>query len=221
MTKKVKQFSEISHIFRDGMTIMIGGFMSCGAPEKVIDSIIESGVKDLTIIVNDTGTVDRGIGKLIANKRVKKVIASHIGTNPETGRQMTEGEIEVSLVPQGTLIERIRAGGSGLGGFLTPTGVGTIIEEGKQKMTIDGKTYLLELPIRADIALLRASVADEIGNAFYKGTTRNFNTWMAFAAETVVLEAEEIVPMNSLEPETVMTPGALVHYIIKGDKVCK
>jgi acetate CoA/acetoacetate CoA-transferase alpha subunit len=198
------------------MTIMIGGFLGCGTPHKIIDKIIEANVKDLTIIANDTSFVDRGIGRLVVNRQVKKVIASHIGTNSETGRLMNEGLMEVELVPQGTLIERIRAGGSGLGGVLTPTGIGTIVEEGKQKVTIKGKEYLIELPLRADLSIIRGTIVDEFGNTFYKGTTRNFNPLIAMAAEKVVVETEKLVKVGELNPDYVITPGVLIDYIIEG-----
>ena len=211
---KIVSLEQIRPLLKDGMSIMIGGFLACGTPEKMIDLLIETNVKNLTIIANDTSFVDRGIGRLIVNGQVKKVIASHIGTNAESGRLMTEGKMEVELVPQGTLIERIRSGGAGLGGVLTPTGVGTMVEEGKQKLTIEGKEYLLELPIKADLALVYASVVDETGNAVYYGTTRNFNPLIATAAETVIVEAESVVKMGGLDPNHIVTPGVLVDYII-------
>jgi acetate CoA/acetoacetate CoA-transferase alpha subunit len=215
MNKIVKP-EEITHLFKDGMSIMIGGFLGCGTPHKIIDLLIQLKVKDLTIIANDTSFVDRGIGRLVVSRLVKKVIASHIGTNSETGRLMNEGLMEVELVPQGTLIERIRAGGSGLGGVLTPTGVGTVVEEGKQKVTIEGKEYLIELPLKADLSIIRGTIVDEFGNTFYKGTTRNFNPIIAMAAEKVVVEAEKIVKTGELSPDYVITPGVLVDYIIEG-----
>ncbi len=159
--------------------------LGCGTPEGMIDALIEKDVKDLTIICNDTSFVDKGLGKLVANKQVKKVITSHIGTNKETGRQMNAGELEVVLVPQGTLAERVRAGGAGLGGVLTPIGLGTPVEEGKEKIEVNGKTFLLETAIKADVALLHGSIVDEKGNVFYNQATRNFNPLMATAAETV------------------------------------
>jgi acetate CoA/acetoacetate CoA-transferase alpha subunit len=170
----------------------------------------------LTIIANDTSFVDRGIGRLVVNRQIKKVITSHIGTNSETGRLMNEGLMEVVLVPQGTLIERIRAGGSGLGGVLTPTGVGTVVEEGKQKVTIEGREYLVELPLKADLSILRGTIVDEFGNTFYKGTTRNFNPIIAMAGEKVIVEAEKLVKVGELNPDYVITPGVLVDYIIEG-----
>lgn len=201
---------------KDGMTVMIGGFLGNGTPETLIDEIIEKGVKDLTIIVNDTAFPDRGIGKLIVSKNVKKVIASHIGTNAETGRQMNEKEIIVELIPQGTLVEQIRAGGGGLGGILTPTGIGTVVEEGKQKITVNGKDYLLELPLRADLAIIKGSKIDKQGNVFYNKSTRNFNPLMAAAADFVIAECDEIVEVGELDPNYVMTPSILVDLIVNG-----
>lgn len=215
MNKIVKP-EDLKPLFKDGMSIMIGGFLGCGTPHKIIDLLIQLNIKDLTIIANDTSYVDRGIGRLIANMQVKKVIASHIGTNSETGRLMNSGEMEVELVPQGTLIERIRAGGSGLGGVLTPTGVGTTIEEGKQKIRIEDKDYLLELPLKADLSIIRGTIVDESGNTFYRGTTRNFNPIIAMAGEKVIVEAEKIVKTGQLNPDYVTTPGVLVDYIIEG-----
>jgi acetate CoA/acetoacetate CoA-transferase alpha subunit len=214
--KKLAQMKDIEPIFKDGITIMIGGFMTCGTPEGLVDFLVGLQTKDLTIIGNDSGFASKGIGKLIENKQVKKIIASHIGLNPETGRQIQEGILEEELVPQGTLIERIRSAGAGLGGFLTPTGVGTMVEKNKQKMNIDGREYLLELPLRADVALIRGSIADESGNTMYQGTSANFNPLMALAADIVILEAMAIVEVGQLKPEEVMTPGVLVDYLIQG-----
>ncbi len=199
---------------KDGMSILFGGFMAAGTPDGIVKAILDSGVKNLTIIGNDTATPDSGIGILIAARRVKKVIASHIGTNPETGRQMIANEIDVELVPQGTLAERIRCGGSGLGGVLTPTGVGTIVEEGKTKLTFDGIEYLVERPLRADIAILKAHLADEKGNLVYQRAARNFNPIMALAADFVVAEVDTIVKPGEIDPDLVMTPGVLVHALI-------
>ncbi|MDU1412131.1 MAG: CoA transferase subunit A [Clostridium sp.] len=200
---------------QDGMTVMIGGFLAVGTPELLIDALVKKGVKNLTIIANDTGYPDRGIGKLIVNKQAKKTIASHVGTNPETGRQMNEGEMEVILVPQGTLAEQIRCGGSGLGGFLTPTGLGTIVENGKEIVTVDGVQYLLEKPLKADVALLLGSKVDKKGNIYYNEATRNFNPMMATAAETVIVQAEELVEVGEIDPNCVMTPHIFVDYIVK------
>ncbi|NLA85683.1 MAG: acetate CoA-transferase subunit alpha [Clostridiales bacterium] len=213
---KVKSMPEVLEKFKDGQVIMFGGFLAVGTPETLVDGLLEKGVKNLTVIGNDTSFTDRGIGRLIVSRRIKKAIVSHIGTNKETGRQMNAGEIDVELVPQGTLAERIRAAGAGLGGVLTPTGVGTIIEEGKQKLTIGGKEYLLELPIRADVAILKAWKADKSGNLVYRHATRNFNPLMAMAADLVIVEAEEIVEVGQLNPDEVVTPGTLVDMIVKG-----
>lgn len=203
-------------MIEDGMTLMIGGFMAVGSPTKIIDALLESGKKDLTIICNDTGFIDKGIGKLVVNRQVKKVIASHIGTNKETGRQMTEGLMEVILVPQGTLAEQIRAGGAGLGGVLTPIGIGTPVEKDNDVITVDGERYILAKGLKADVALIFGSIVDEKGNIFYNQTTRNFNPLMATAAETVIVEAEKIVKTGELDPHSVMTPGLFVDYIVEG-----
>jgi len=202
---------------KDGMTIMIGGFMSCGTPEILMDALVKKGVKNLTVIANDTGTPDTGICKLVAAGAIKKLIASHIGLTPLTGQLMSEERLDVTLVPQGTLAERIRAGGAGLGGVLTPTGLGTDVAAEKEIVTVDGKDYLLEKPLRADIALLRGSIIDEDGNIFYRGTTRNFNPLMATAADTVIAAAEEIVPLGAIQAENIVTPGIFVDYIVEGE----
>lgn len=215
MEKVISIEEAINHI-EDGMTIMVGGFLSCGTPHKLVDALVKKGTKDLTLICNDSGYVDSGVGKLVVNKQIKKLIASHIGTNKETGNQMNSGEMEVELVPQGTLAERIRSGGAGLGGFLTPTGIGTVIEEGKQKIEIDGKKYLLELPLRADIAIISGYKVDKQGNIVYRGATRNFNTVMATAADKVIVEADNIVEIGKIDPNEVVTPGLFVDYIVDG-----
>lgn len=214
MKNKHIDIQQAAEYFRDGMTIMVGGFMGVGTPPRLVEALLNSGVKDLTIIANDTAFVDTGIGPLVVNGRVKKVIASHIGTNPETGRRMIAGEMDVELVPQGTLIERIRCGGAGLGGFLTPTGVGTVVEEGKQKITIGGTEYLLELPLRADLALVQAHIADRQGNLVYQMTARNFNPIIALAADVVIAEPDSVVAVGDITPDHVMTPGALIDHIV-------
>jgi acetate CoA/acetoacetate CoA-transferase alpha subunit len=214
---KVKTIEEIMTHIEDGMTIMVGGFMAVGTPENIIDAIVQKGVKDLTIIANDTAFPDKGVGKLIVNKQVKKVITSHIGLNPETGRQMNNGELIVELVPQGTLVEQIRCGGAGIGGFLTETGVGTKVEEGKQKFNIADKEYLLELPLRAHVALIGGSIVDKQGNVFYNASTRNFNPVMATAADLVIAGAEKIVEIGEIDANHVMTPGIFVDYIVGGE----
>lgn len=198
---------------KDGAVIMFGGFLGCGTPEVLIDALLEKGVKDITVICNDTATPTTGVGRLVAAKRVRKVIASHIGTNPETGAQMNSRETEVELIPQGTLAERIRCAGYGLGGVLTPTGLGTEAEKGKEVIVSDGKSYLLEKPLKADFAILGASLADKSGNLFFKGTTKNFQPLMATAADTVIVYAEKLVETGEIDPDTVDTPGIFVDYI--------
>lgn len=221
MSKIISIEEAIDHI-KDGMTVMIGGFLSCGTPIKIVDALAKKGVKDLTIIANDTGFAadtdfaKAGIGTLVVNKQVKKLIASHVGTNRETGNQMNSGEMEVNLVPQGTLAEQIRAGGAGLGGFLTPTGLGTVIEEGKRKIEVDGEEYLLELPLKADVALVLGHTVDKAGNIVYNGATRNFNTLIATAADLVIVEAENIVEVGEIDQNHVVTPGLFVDYIVDG-----
>ncbi len=212
--KKRITLDEAVNKVEDGMTLMIGGFLGCGTPEGIIDGLVKKNVKDLTIICNDTSFVDKGLGKLIANKQVKKVITSHVGTNKETGRQMNAGEMEVVLVPQGTLAEQVRAGGAGLGGILTPIGLGTMVEEGKEKIEVNGQTFLLETALKADVALIHGSIVDEKANIFYNQATRNFNPLMATAAETVIVQAEKIVKVGELDPHMVMTPGLFVNYVV-------
>ncbi|KIP77408.1 branched-chain amino acid dehydrogenase [Vibrio harveyi] len=215
--KKAATTEQIEDLLHDGMTIMIGGFMATGAPERLIDLLIKKDIKDITLISTDTGSPGRGSSRLIAEKRVKKLYASHIGTNPETGKQMNEGTLEVELVPQGSLAERIRSAGAGLGGVLTPTGLGTIVAENKRVIEVDGKQYLLEMPLKADLALIRGSKVDRRGNVFYNKTTQNFNPLMATAAETVVVEPEQIVELGDIEPEAVHTPSLYVDYILVED----
>lgn len=212
---KIKTLDQALDNIKDGMTIAVGGFLGVGTPEKLIDAVIAKGVKNITLICNDTAFPDKGVGKWVVNKNVSKVIISHIGTNPETGRQMNAGELEVELVPQGTLAERVRSAGAGLGGILTPTGIGTIVEQGKQKMTIDGKDYLLELPLRADVALIKGSIVDKKGNVYYNKSTRNFNTLMATAADLVIIEAEKLVEVGAIDPTDVMTPSIFVDIIVE------
>ena len=198
----------------DGASLMVGGFMAVGTPERLMDELVRQGKRELTVIANDTAMPGAGIGKLITAKAVRRVIASHIGLNPQTQAQMIAGEIEVELVPQGTLIERIRAAGHGLGGVLTPTGVGTVVEEGKRKIEVDGREYLLETGLRADFALLQAYRADYLGNLTYVLTARNFNPVMAMAAGTVIVDAEHVVPVGMIPPDDVMTPAPVVDYLV-------
>lgn len=198
----------------DGASLMIGGFMAVGTPERVIDEIVRQNKRALTVIANDTAMPGKGIGKLVAAKLLRKVIVSHIGLNPETQRQMMAGELEVQLVPQGTLIERIRAGGFGLGGILTRTGLGTPVQDGKQIAKLDGKEFLIEPALRADFALVHAFVADYLGNLGYALTARNFNPVIAMAADTVIVNADNIVPVGVLPPDHVMTPAPVVDYLV-------
>jgi len=198
----------------DGATVMVGGFMGVGTPERIIDELVRQGKRNLTVIANDTASPGRGIGKLVDAKLVGHTIASHIGLNPETQRQMIAGQMRVDLVPQGTLIERIRAGGYGLGGVLTPTGVGTVVEEGKQRIESNGKTYLVEAALHADFALIGAFLADYLGNLSYALTARNFNPVIAMAASTTIVAAEHIVPIGLIAPDHVVTPAPLVDYLV-------
>ena len=199
----------------DGATLMIGGFLGVGTPNRTIDELVRQGKKNLTVIANDTGRPALGIGKLIVAKLVKKVIVSHIGTNPETQRQIIAGELEAVLTPQGTLAEQIRAGGYGLGGVLTATGIGTIVADGKRVIEIDGKSFLLELPLHADFALIAAQRSDYQGNLEYSLTARNFNSVMAMSADVVIAEPDHIVPVGVISPDVVVTPFCCVNYIIE------
>ena len=198
----------------DGATLMIGGFMAIGTPERIIDEIVHQNKRDLTVIANDTGALGRGVGKLICAKLVRKAIVSHIGLNTETQRQMLAGKLKVELVPQGTLIERIRAGGHGLGGVLTRTGIGTPVEAGKQRIEVAGKSYLLETALRADFALVHASLADYVGNLSYALTARNFNPVIAMAANTVIAGADNIVPVGVISPDHMVTPAPILNYLV-------
>lgn len=211
---KLSKVEDVVALLKDGMTIMVGGFLGQGSAQKVIDAICESSVKDLTVIANDASYTDRGVGKLLVTGKVKKFIVSHIGTNPTVGDMLNAGTLEIEFVPQGTLAERIRSGGAGLGGVLTPVGIGTVVENGKQKIEVDGVTYLLEKPLHADMAIIGASISDKIGNLFYKGTCQNFNPLMATAADIVVAETEELVETGEIAMESVHVPAILVNYII-------
>jgi len=213
MEKRINIEEAVSKI-KDGMTLMIGGFISNGSPNKIIERLSKTNIKDLTIICNDTAFPDKGLGILITNKQVKKVITSHIGTNPNTIDQFNKGEIEIEFAPQGSLAERVRAGGAGLGGILTPTGLGTRAAEGKEIINVDGKDYLLEKPLRADMALLGANIGDKSGNLVYLGTTQNFNPLMAMAADVVIAEVQNIVENGEITAEKVHTPSIFVDYIV-------
>ncbi|MGJ0022230.1 CoA transferase subunit A [Streptococcus dysgalactiae] len=215
--KKHKMISiaeAINHI-KDGDTIMVGGFMANGTPEALIDALVEKGTKNLTLICNDAGFIDRGVGKLVANHQFTKIYATHIGLNKEAGRQMTAGETVIELIPQGTFAEKIRIGAYGIGGFYTPTGVGTLVAEGKETKTINGRTYLLEYPFEADVALIFANKADELGNLQYSGSENNFNQLMAACAKTTIVQAREVLPIGVLQPEFVHTPHIFVDYIVE------
>ena len=205
---------EVVAAIPDGASLMIGGFMGVGSPAQVIDEIVRQGRRDLTVIANDTAQPGVGIGKLVTAGVLRKVVASHIGLNPETQQQMIAGKLEVELIPQGTLIERIRAAGHGLGGVLTPTGVGTVVEEGKRRIEVDGRPYLLETALHADFALLQAFMADYLGNLVYALTARNFNPVIAMAGRTVVAEVEQVVPVGMISPDHVVTPAVLVDYLV-------
>jgi acetate CoA/acetoacetate CoA-transferase alpha subunit len=205
---------EAVELIPNGASLMIGGFMAVGTPERLVDELVRQEKRDLTVIGNDSAMPGRGIGKLVTAGAVRKMIASHIGLNPETQRKMLAGEMEVELVPQGTLIERIRAAGFGLGGILTPTGVGTVVEEGKKKIEVGGRIYLLETPLPADFALVQATLADYLGNLTYALTTRNFNPVIAMAAKTVIVDAEHVVPVGVIPPDNVVTPAAIVDYLV-------
>ena len=198
----------------NGARVMVGGFMGVGTPERLVDELVRQNKSELTVICNDAGLPGKGVGKLFDATLVSTLTASHIGLNPTAQQQMMAKQIAVDLVPQGTLVERIRAGGCGLGGVLTPTGVGTIVEEGKQRIQLNGKTFLLETAMRADFALIHAFVADQLGNLTYVLTARNFNPVMAMAADTVIVTAEHIVPVGVIAPDQVNTPAPLVDYLV-------
>lgn len=198
----------------DGASLMIGGFMGVGTPERLVDEIVLQEKRNLTVIANDTAKPGTGIGKLVSAKLIRTAIVSHIGLNPEAQEQMLAGQMSIQLVPQGTLAERIRAGGYGLGGILTPTGIGTVVEQGKRKIDVDGTEYLLERPLRADFALVHAFLADYLGNLAYALTARNFNPLIAMAGATVIVVAEHIVPVGLIAPDHVITPAPLVDYIV-------
>lgn len=222
MKNKCMTASEAVSGIHDGATIMVGGFMACGTPEILMDALVAKNPRNLTIICNDAGVPGRGVGKLLSNGQIKTLIASHVGLNPEVAQRMNtdvaEDRLECVLVPQGTLAERVRAGGSGLGGFLTPTGVGTIVAEGKETVYVDGKAYLLEKPLRADFALLRGTVTDKFGNTTYNGTTRTFNPMMATAADYVIVGTCDIVEIGQIDPNHVVTSGIFVDAIVGGEE---
>ena len=213
--KRAIKVDEAAALVPDGSAVLIGGFMGVGSPHRLIDALVDRGVKDLTVIANDSGKPGYGIGKLITAGAVSHLVASHIGLNPETQKKMMSGEITVDLVPQGTLVERIRAGGVGLGGILTATGLGTTVETGKQIIEVDGHRFLLEKPIKADFALIAARQADYVGNLEYTLTAHNFNPIMALAASIVIAEPDLIVPVGVIPPDAVKTPGVVVDYLLE------
>jgi len=218
MNSKAISIKRAIEMIPDGAALMIGGFMGVGSPNRIIDGLLQRGRNRLTVIANDTARPGIGSGKLIEAKLVRTVVVTHIGTNPETQRQMLAGELEVELVPQGTLAECIRAAGHGLGGVLTPTGIGTTVAQGKRTVEVNGQVYLLELPIKADFALVAAHRADYHGNLEYSLTARNFNPVMALAATTVIAEAKEIVPVGVIAPDNVVTPYVIVDYLIEMER---
>ncbi len=218
MDKRIESADAAVRDIPDGATIMVGGFGLCGNPENLIQALHRKGVKDLVLVSNNCGTTDLGLGVLLQARQIRKIVASYVGENREFERQYLSGELEVELVPQGTLAERIRAGGAGIGGFYTPTGVGTTVAEGKETRTLAGREYLLELPLRADFALLRACRADPWGNLQFHETTRNFQPMMAAAARVTVVEAEELVPLGGIDPDAIHTPGIYVQRLVAGER---
>ncbi|MFC0188741.1 CoA transferase subunit A [Fictibacillus aquaticus] len=217
-TKHISIEQAMEH-FTDGMSLMIGGFGGVGAPPTLISALLDKGIKDIFLISNDTGFPWIGPGKLITEKRVKKLIASHIGSNPEAGKQMQSGELDVTFVPQGTLAEKIRAGGMGLGGILTDVGLGTVVEDNKEKTVINGLEYMIEPALTADVSIVYAQKADQYGNLVYDKTARNTNPLVAMAGKITIAEVEEIVPNGSLDPECIITPGVYVDYIVQSKGV--
>ncbi|MBK8468351.1 MAG: CoA transferase subunit A [Candidatus Phosphoribacter sp.] len=216
--KTIVSTAEAVAAIGDGARVMIGGFMGCGSPHLVIEALVATGVRDLTVISNDAGLPDFGVGRLLRTKAIRTLIATHVGLNPEVATQMATGELELQLMPQGTFVEAIRAGGAGLGGVLTRTGLGTLVAEGKQIVSVDGQDFLLERPLRAEVALITGHTVDTNGNVWYKGTTRNFNNVMATAADFVIVEADHVVEIGTIPPEDVVTPGVLIDVIVDGER---
>lgn len=216
INKVVKDAHEAVNDIPDNVTIMLGGFGLCGIPENCITAILKKGIKGLTCISNNAGVDDFGIGLLLKTRQVKKMISSYVGENAEFERQLLSGELEVELIPQGTLAERVRAGGAGIPAFFTPAGVGTEVAEGKETRAFDGKVYLMEKWLKADFSIVKAWKGDTAGNLIYKGTARNFNPMMASAGAITIAEVEELVPVGELDPNTIHTPGIYVHRIFQG-----
>lgn len=211
---KLKEIEDVMPFFHDGMTLMFGGFGGIGSPPSLIEAIVEKGICDLNLIGNDTGFPDVGIGRLVTNERVKSLVTSHIGSNPNAGRQLNEGRLQIEFSPQGTLAERIRAGGVGLGGVLVDVGVDTVVEEGKRTIEMNGKTYLVETALTAEVSIVFAKKADPFGNLIFDKSARNMNPHVAMAGDITVVEAEEIVPMGALDPEEIVVPGVYVDHIV-------
>lgn len=222
IVKPVISAEEAAAKVKEGQTVHVGGFLGCGSPEAIIAALVAQGTRNLTLVCNDTAVHDEkngrvnGVAPLIKNRQFSRIVASHIGTNPETQRQMNAGETQVELVPQGTLAEKVRAAGCGLGGILTPTGVGTEVEKGKQVLVVNDKVYLLEVPLPGDVALIKAKRADKAGNLQYSKTARNFNPLMASACRTVIAEVEELVEIGEIDPEQVHTPSIFVDFLVMG-----
>jgi acetate CoA/acetoacetate CoA-transferase alpha subunit len=211
---KTVSIEEAVALIPNGASVMVGGFMGVGTPERLLDELVRQKKSGLSLVCNDAAVPGKGVGKLFDGAQVSRMIGSHIGLNQKAQQQMLAKQTAIDLIPQGTFVERIRAGGCGLGGVLTPTGVGTLVEEGKQKIDVNGKTYLLETALRADFALVHAFLADYLGNLTYALTARNFNPVMAMAADTVIVTAEHIVPVGVIAPDHVVTPGPLVDYLV-------
>ncbi|ENQ3106405.1 CoA transferase subunit A [Bacillus cereus] len=216
---KIKTIQDVMPYFHDEMTLMFGGFGGIGSPPSLIQAILDKGIRDLHLIGNDTGFPDVGIGRLVTNERVKSLITSHIGSNPNAGRQLNEGRLQIEFSPQGTLAERIRAGGVGLGGVLVDVGMDTIVEEGKRTVEINGKTYLIETALTAEVSIVFAKQADPFGNLVFDKSARNMNPHVAMAGDITIVEAEEIVPLGELDPEEIITPGVFVDYIVPSEGV--
>jgi acetate CoA/acetoacetate CoA-transferase alpha subunit len=219
MVSKIRTLEEALQAITDGSTLMYGGFGGIGTPPTIVEGLLQKGVKELTIIGNDTGFPHIGIGRLVTAGSVKKVITSHIGSNPNAGRRMEEGSMEIAFYPQGTLAEKIRAGGVGLGGVLVDVGIGTSIELGKETVIVDGRAYLIEPALTADVAIVHAKRADPFGNLVYDKSGRNFNPLVAMAGQLTIAEADEIVPLGELDPECIVTPGLFVDMVIPGKGV--
>lgn len=218
MKNKVISVQQAADMIGDGAEIMVGGFIGVGAPDHITDELARRGVRDITLIANDTSIPEQGVGKMIVNKQIKRFIGTHIGTNPETGKQLSAGELSATLIPQGTMAEQMRAAGAGLGGVLTTTGLGTTVAEGKETVTVNGREYLLEEPLAAGMALIYGSVVDRAGNVAFHGTTRNFNVVMAKAAKTVIVEAEKLVEVGEIDPDHVVIPGIFIDYIVEAGR---